>query len=322
MKRERVKGSTMALAIVAPAAFGGAVAYEAIYRWPVYGLTLFFGVPIAVGWMSAALLRIDGRVTLNTCLRISLCSCGVLALGFLLVGWEGMICILMAAPLIAPFVGLGAWFGFICFHDRFVPPLPPTFLMAALVVVLVPVEAGMHKKEVEGVVTDSVIVRAEPRETWRTIVSLDRVPQPHDWIYRLGVACPQRTRIIKPAVGGLRVCSLSTGVLIEQIDVWSPGRLLRWRSLSVPPPMRETNPFRDDVDPPHLHRDFYDSPGGEFALAPVGNGFTTLTRRTWYRHRIYPAWYWNFWCELAISRIHRTVLDQVRVAAEKKRMRG
>lgn len=321
MKREPVKGSTMALAILAPALYGGAAAFVAIYRWPIYGLVLFFGAPIAIGWISAAILRIAGRVTLNTCLVTSLSAGGVLALGFLLMGWEGMICILLACPLIAPFVALGAWLGWIFLHERYVPAAPLTFLLATLVLVLVPIEAGMHT-EVEGVVSDSVIVRAEPRQTWQTIVSLDRVPPPHDWIYRAGIACPQRTRIIKPAVGGLRVCTLSTGVLIEQIDVWQPERMLRWRSLSVPAPMREMNPFHDKVDPPHLNRNFYDSPAGEFALSPIGNGFTTLTRRTWYRHRIYPAWYWNFWCELAIRRIHRTVLDQVRDDAEKKTMHG
>jgi len=316
-----MKRSTIALAILAPELYAGIVSYLALYRWPDYGLVVFFGLPIAIGWISAAMLRIGGRATLNTCLVTALSAGGVLALGFLLMGWDGMICILLASPLIAPFVGLGAWLGWIFLHERYVPPAPLTFLLATLVLVLIPIEARMHK-QVEGVVSDSVIVRAEPRQTWQTIVSLDRVPPPHDWIYRAGIACQQRTRIIKPAVGGLRVCTLSTGVLIEQIDVWQPERMLRWRSLSVPAPMHEMNPFHDDVDPPHLNRDFYDSPAGEFALSPIGNGFTTLTRRTWYRHRIYPAWYWNFWCELAIRHIHRTVLEQVRDDAEKKRMRG
>ncbi|HEX3110224.1 MAG TPA: hypothetical protein VHU41_14110, partial [Thermoanaerobaculia bacterium] len=216
---------------------------------------------------------------------------------------------------------LGAWLGWIFLHHRYGDPALLSFLLAILVLASIGVESRMHN-DVIGVVSDSIDIRATPRATWQTIVSLDRVPQPHDWIYRVGVACPQRTRIVKPAVGGLRVCTLSTGALIERIDVWSPERMLRWRSVSVPPPMREMNPFRADVDPPHLHRDFYDSPAGEFALSPIGNRFTTLTRRTWFRHRLYPAWYWNFWCELAISRIHRTVLEQVRDAAERTKMHG
>jgi hypothetical protein len=43
---------------------------------------------------------------------------------------------------------------------------------------------------------------------------------------------------------------------------------------------------------------------------------TRLTRRTWYSVRLYPNSYWRFFCELAISQIHRTVLDHVRYLAE------
>jgi hypothetical protein len=40
-----------------------------------------------------------------------------------------------------------------------------------------------------------------------------------------------------------------------------------------------------------------------------------VTRRTWYSQRLYPAAYWRFWCEVGISHIHQTVLEQVRSLA-------
>jgi hypothetical protein len=165
------------------------------------------------------------------------------------------------------------------------------------------------------IVEDSIAVQASPAEVWDAVVRLDRVPAPSDWMYRAGVACPQRTRIESPRAGGYRVCTLSTGQLVEQIEVWRPGRTLRWHARSTPPPMRELNPFYDHVDPPHLHG-YYDSPRGEFAIGRIGLNRTRLTRRTWYSQQLRPNAYWAFFCEMAISQIHRTVLEHVRDMAE------
>src|SRR5579872_242188 len=44
---------------------------------------------------------------------------------------------------------------------------------------------------------------------------------------------------------------ISIGSIVEPIDVWNPGRELRFSVISQPPLMRELSPF-SDVHPPHL----------------------------------------------------------------------
>ena len=78
--------------------------------------------------------------------------------------------------------------------------------------------------------------------------------------------------------------------------------------------MAEINPF-GKVDAPHLHG-FFEAFRGEFELSALPGGATRLTRRTWYRHHLEPAWYWTWWCDRAATEIHALVLNEIRRLAE------
>lgn len=311
--------SSLTAAVVLPPLVGGGLAMLAIYGTGIYGLALFLAVPFLLGWMATAVLRVAiGPQRLRRCFEVSALSVIFLGVLFLVFKAEGALCLLLALPVAVPCLLFGAWAAWRAFHRRDLPPVSSTAALTLLIVVAIAIEPRFQRSAPPLVVSDSILIHASPRETWRSIVALDRVPQPHDWIYRAGVACPQRTRIVAPRANGLRVCTMSTGVVVEQIEVWKPERLLRWRTQSAPPPMKETNPFYANVDPPHLHG-YYESPRGEFAIAPAGaSGATILTRRTWFRQNLAPSWYWNWWCELAITHIHRTVLEHVRDLAQSK----
>lgn len=121
---------------------------------------------------------------------------------------------------------------------------------------------------------------------------------------------------VQASHGGTRVCTMSTGLMLERIDGWEPGRRLSWRALSTPPPMTELNPF-GEVDAPHLH-DFYRNVRGEFFLERIGD-VTRVTRRTWYEHDLYPSAYWRIWCDIGASKIHRLDLEHVRDETGRRR---
>jgi hypothetical protein len=240
----------------------------------------------------------------------------VLSLSFLVLGWEGIICIGMAIPLGLPLVILGACLGYLLLHKGHWRPTLTSAVVVVFVVCLALTEAKLHGQAPVFSTSTSLRVEASPAVVWETIIRLERLPEPDDWFFRMGVACPQTARIESAQVGGLRVCMLSTGQLIERIEVWQPERQLRWRSLTTPPPMRELNPFRP-TDPPHLHG-FYHTTQGEFTLQPLAPTATLVTRRTWYRHNLYPAQYWRLWCDFAAEKIHIFVLQQVKRAAESR----
>ena len=310
---------TPALLVVTAIAAG--LACLGIYGSGVYGLALFFGTPFFIGISVAAVLAAHRPRPLLECLAWA-CGPPLLLAGlFLITGLEGLMCIATAIPLMLPLVILGTVTGWLLFHRARLGRARSSALGVALLVALgMAAEARLRPTTSPHVamVEDHHTIDASDAEVWRTIVTLSDVERPDDLFFRTGVACPERTRIVNGEEGGLRVCTLSTGTLLERIDRWEPNRRLAWTALSTPPPMKELNPFRD-ADPPHLHG-FYRNVRGEFELAPAGPGRTRLTRRTWYQQDLYPAAYWRFWCDLGASKIHRLVLEHV--AAEALRRGG
>lgn len=280
----------------------------------IYGLALFLGVPVLIGFLPAAALRLAGPHTFFQCYLFALSTAGLLVIALLVFAWEGMICILLALPLELPLIALGASLAYSLFHKASVPPLGPGMAAVAAILGISVSEARDLRPGPSYVASDSILIRATPERVWKEIVHLRKVPPPSGLMLRTGIACPQSVRLPRPGEGGTRLCTLSTGQILEHIDVWEPSRRLRWTALSTPPPMTEVNPFRS-VDAPHLHG-FFEAYEGEFAIEPTESGTTRLTRRTWYRHNLRPAPYWQLWCGLAASQAHDLVLKEIQRLAE------
>ena len=163
-------------------------------------------------------------------------------------------------------------------------------------------------------VRTTVEVSAPPEEVWRNVVAFSDLPEPKDWIFRIGIAYPMRAEIQGRGAGAVRQCVFSTGDFIEPIEVWDEPRLLKFSVTKNPAPMQEWTPYRR-IHPPHLEG-FLVSEGGQFLLEPIEGGGTRLIGVTWYRHGMWPAAYWKVWSDFIIHRIHLRVLRHIKGRAE------
>jgi len=305
----------MAKAVTFSMVATGALAWLSVAILGEYGYVLFLGAPLLLGFSSAAFLAIDGPEPLRVCITTGGISGSVVCLGFLIMGAEGLICIGVALPLAVPMAMLGGLIAFELFHQRRLRHAEASvIIVATLLAFSAVVEARVGHPAPVYLVEDSMLIHATPDRLWRTVTALDTITSRGGLLFRAGIACPRKTKIVDGRVGGRRVCTLTTGVLMEEIDVWRPGQRLAWRAVSTPPPMKELNPFAE-VDAPHLHG-FYRNVRGEFVIEPVSRGVSRLTRRTWYAHDLYPSAYWRIWCDMGASNIQRFVLDEVKRAAE------
>jgi hypothetical protein len=149
---------------------------------------------------------------------------------------------------------------------------------------------------------------------WRNVIAFPPLPEPSDLVFRAGVAYPRRAEIHGSGVGAVRYCVFSTGAFVEPITVWEPGRRLSFDVREQPRPLQEWSPYAD-VAPPHLDG-YFRSRRGEFRLIALAGGRTRLEGSTWYEMRLYPEAYWVLFGDVLISRIHRRVLEHIRVTAE------
>jgi hypothetical protein len=264
-----------------------------------------------MGFVAALIDAPAGAPGFARCAGTSLLPFAALAVLMLAAKIEGLICIIMAAPIAIPLAVLGAW---LAWNIRHRPLRKVTnfgfILLGPTALLFSPHGPDRHIETV----TTSIVVNASPAAVWKYVASFPDLGPPEDFLFRAGVAYPLVTKIEGEGVGAARQCVLSTGIMTERVTAWEPGRLLRFEVLSTPAAMHELSPW-PDIDPPHLHG-FYISKQGEFRLTPLAGGRTLLEGQSWYQHGLTPVSYWNLWAGHIVHRVHLRVLTHIKNLAE------
>jgi len=284
-----------------------------VYAFDLYGATLFFGTPLLMGACAGFMFNRPHSQswggTMGVALLLMLAAGGVM----LLLALEGLICIVMAAPLVFPLGLIGAALG------KAIADSTRTSLRHTLGVLLVlPLLAGaeaLYRPAPEYVVVSSVEIDAPAEVVWRHVVEFPDLPPPDEWYFRAGVACPTGARIEGCGEGAVRRCLFTTGEFVEPITIWDEPRHLAFDIVEQPDPMRELSPYRH-VHPPHLEGHALRSRRGEFRLVRLPGGRTRLEGRTWYTFEMFPQSYWTLWSRACIHRIHHRVLNHVKRLSE------
>ena len=277
-----------------------------------YGLSLFFVTPLMMGTLIGLFTnhpvpRPLGDSILTALLAVMLTG-GAIAIFAL----EGVICLLMAAPIAIVAALMGAVVGHaIAIHGRHA--IVPVLLTAAMVPLLGTAERAIEQPTVHEVLSVQHIA-APPDVVWRHVIAFSEMAPPTEWIFRTGIAYPMRARLVGEGVGAIRHCEFSTGAFVEPITAWEPGRRLAFDVASQPRPMNEWG-VAGPLHPPHLDT-LLRSRRGEFRLIALPDGGTRLEGRTWYELRAAPTLYWQLWSDQIIHRIHMRVLAHIAAASE------
>lgn len=306
--------TTPLFAIVAPAVMGlGAVAFCVEFVVD-YGAVLFLGLPFLVPFLSAFFYSFQTRRPFWSSYQYGFLS--ILALGcfVILFALDGLICLLMALPLAAliavPAVLLGRMAGQAA-TGKSAAVLP--LLLALVFPSLVAFEEHVRPEAPLRSVITSVRIDAPAEAIWDTVVAFPKIEEAPSGIFRMGIAYPTEARIEGHGVGAIRHCTFCTGSFVEPITVWDENRKLAFDVTSSPPPMREFSLYKH-MDPPHLHGHLR-SERGQFMLKDMGD-HVLLEGTTWYRHEIWPQWYWMPITDYIIHTIHDRVLHHIKKTVE------
>lgn len=277
---------------------------EGIYAW-----TLFIVVPFAIG---CAAVWVKPRATGLGAAGLGALAATAAAFSLLLLGIEGLVCVLMCVPLTVP---LGALGGLLAHHARLArKTVGSTAMLLLLPFATLGFDLGTQPKLFH--VQSEITIAATPEQVWKQVVAFSEIQEPREWYFRTGLAYPVRAHLEGVGSGAVRYCEFSTGPFVEPIEVWDEPRLLQFRVTQNPSPMQEWSPY-GEIQPKHLHG-YLVSKRGEFRLIPLANGQTLLRGTTWYQHGLWPSEYWRWWSDAIIHRIHLRVLRHIRDEAEKR----
>lgn len=283
-----------------------------------YGWGLFVAVPFTMGFVATWLYGLREPRSLASSIGVACLSVVLLAGALFALAFEGLVCLIMAAPLALPLAAFGGFCAHKVQKSHWMQQDAPVFL-SALILLAPGIQLAEHlaaRPSPVFAVRTSLDIQAPPEQVWRQMVAFSQIPPPTELIFRAGIAYPIRAEMHGTGVGAERHCVFSTGAFVEPIEVWDEPRLLKFSVVSNPAPMEEWTPY-SDIQPAHLHG-FLVSEGGQFLLTPLPTGGTRLEGTTWYQHGLWPSAYWHVWSDAIIHKIHMRVLRHIREEVKHK----
>lgn len=303
------------VAIGASLMIGAVMMVVSVYLLKSYGASLYLGTPLLMGAIAAYLHNRNTARSFPVSVGLGMASVLVGGAALLLFALEGLICVLMAVPLMLPLGALGGLLGK-AIADSTRRPSHEVMAVILVLPILAVAEASFLPSSTEYEVMTAVEIDAPPDVVWEHVIDFPDLPPAHELLFRAGVACPERARIAGEGVGAERHCEFTTGTFVEPITVWEPARRLAFDVTDQPAPMFELSPYRH-VHPPHLDG-YLRSNRGEFRLIALPDGRTRLEGRTWYEFDMFPQSYWTLWSDQIIHLIHQRVLLHVKQLAENR----
>ena len=278
-----------------------------------FGLATFLALPFAIGVSGGVVIRraggtfgqaVGAAMTLIGAVILVLCACLM----------EGIICVVMAAPIGAAIAFVGVVVGYFLARTK---AADGTLQSAAWlsIIVIVALEGWNPPAPLEATTSSEVVINAPAARVWAELHDIRDLPPTENLLFQFGVAHPISTVTDGQGVGAARLCKLSTGDMPEIITVWKPGQELRFKVLSTPPSMRETGFFGKTIDTTHIHSAYASLEGG-FKLTTLPDGRTRLVGESHYLLNIAPASYWNLWTKEIVHMVQRRVLEHVKTRAE------
>ncbi|MDX2110030.1 MAG: hypothetical protein SFY80_07295 [Verrucomicrobiota bacterium] len=227
----------------------------------------------------------------------------------------------MAMPVVMPAFLLGGMLGFALsrvIKKRVVSDIV-TLLLMALIPMFMGFESGRKAECTTRAVVSKVTITGSVENVWREVIAFLPIPEPEEYLFRLGIAYPTHAEIKGRGVGAVRYCHFSTGSFVEPITHWEEYKRLAFAVTAEPVPMTELSPYTG-IHPPHLDWALR-SERGEFLLTDLGNGTVELTGTTWFHTNLSPEPYWGWLSDEVIHRIHLRVLDHIKSTVESRKTR-
>lgn len=287
-----------------------------VYGLGSYGAAMFFGTPVITGAVASYILNRRRMCGVGKTLIHSTLTMTVACVAFLVLGLEGIICIVMAMPIMIPLGLFGALVGrsIAGSLNRRGCSEQAGLWGCMLVLPLVAWVENATQQNPTYEVVSSIEIHAPIETVWENVIHFSDISAEPSWYFRMGIAYPTRAHIVGTGVGAQRFCEFSTGTFVEPITAWERPTQLSFNVSQQPDPMFELTPYRH-IHPPHLNGAFR-SVRGEFRLTAIGHQHTFLEGSTWYQLDVRPLNYWTIWTDWILHRIHYRVLDHIKLCSE------
>ena len=190
------------------------------------GAIVFFVAPFGTGFIVSQIVQ-KRSLILAASIAIGFGSAGVLVA----TGMEGIVCCVLASPILAAGFALGAWAGSDVRNKNGTNGKNNLLLlMFSLITFPVLLAAGRIAENSRGLIineqtiTTSVTVPCSIDEAWNYIKEIEVLNGPKPLLLKMGLPVPTRCTLSANGVGGERLCFFKNGGIIKQrVTLWEPS---------------------------------------------------------------------------------------------------
>jgi len=259
------------------------------------GMAIFFFLPFAIGIASGLLPDIKQAIygTLSSMFLFSLFLIATKA--------EGVICVVMALPILLLAIWLGWLFGRSSRKDDEDTNIKITIAPIAIFLVANLFEIFSGNPRVPSSTSTSIILNATPEKVYSSIIEVDTVDVETNFLQKIGLPTPRKCILTEAKVGGLRLCEFEEGRIVETIKELVPNKYLRMDVTECKLDReRHWLKFNEDI----------------YNIEPLKNGQTKITRTTTYSSTLKPRLYWEIMEALTINTEHDFVFRNLKKDVE------
>jgi hypothetical protein len=275
-----------------------------------YSWVLFILLPIVLG------ISIGAMPNKKYILWAALISTAIILICLVIPGLSGLICIVMALALIAPFIFLGYVISHLGKRYR---QIKDTNRLSVLVLPLIsfiiaaPTEHFLKKdKEIIIEVKTEQVFNYTPEQVYDAIKSVDTLDAEKPFLMSFDLPVPIKCVLEKEEVGGIRTCyfrggnfsnaDFGGGTIVEKITELERGKILKM----------------DVTDYNLIGRKWLGFKQAIYYFDKVGEHNCKLTRVTTYTSVLTPRFYWEPMEKLGIRQEHDYVFNNLTKDLEKK----
>lgn len=231
--------------------------------------------------------------------------------------WEGLICLVMLAPLAVVTAILGGLAGGIAGKRFTGGGNTPIACVAILPFLVAPVEHWTGPLMEVRTVETSIDIQADPATVWRHIERVAPIrpeEEVYSWTQSIGFPRPIEATLSKEGVGGVRHARFAGGLLfVETVTAWEPqSRLvfeIRADTANIPPTTLDEHVT--------IGGPYFDTLEGEYRIEPLAGGGVRLHLSS--RHRLSTTFnfYAGLWTDAVMRDIQNNILHVVRRRCER-----
>ena len=279
-------------------------------------VAFLFLVPLALGALTVHFAAPQGPWRWVTWLLLPWASCLLFLAAIAGLALEGLICIVMAAPIFLFLASLGGLVVGLLQRESDSARSGITVTALALLPFLAsPLEQRTATPVERRRVETTVRIHASPEVVWRNVVRVPVIGHdelPSSAFDMLGIPLPVEATLDHDGNGALRTARFESGLVFkETVTEWKAGRTLGF-DIAVD---------RDTLSPRLLDRhvavggEYFDVLHGQFALEPAGDG---VVLRLVSVHRLSTRLnaYAGLWTDAVMADLQRRICDVIRRRAE------